>query len=81
MRLRDGRLVRLSSLSITYEPAHAYHLVYPPSVRDWPPLAALRQWLRDELELSRKACIPWRRSDRPKRATRSNPGQVRVERS
>jgi LysR family glycine cleavage system transcriptional activator len=27
-------------------------------VRDWPPLAALRQWLRDELELSRKALHP-----------------------
>ena len=51
--LADGRLARVSALSIAYEPAHAYHLVYPPSVRDWPPLAALRQWLRDELELSR----------------------------
>jgi LysR family glycine cleavage system transcriptional activator len=56
--LRDGKLVRLTSLSITYEPAHAYHLVYPPSVRDWPPLAALRQWLRGELELSRKTLDP-----------------------
>ena len=56
--LRDGRLVRMSSLSVAYEPAHAYHLVYPPSMRDWPPLAALRQWLRDELELSRKAMQP-----------------------
>ena len=51
--LADGRLARVSALSIAYEPAHAYHLVYPPGVRDWPPLAALRQWLRDELELSR----------------------------
>ena len=51
--LADGRLARVSALSIAYEPAHAYHLVYPPSVRDWPPLAALRQWLRDELEMSR----------------------------
>jgi hypothetical protein len=24
-------------------------------VRDWPPLAALREWLHDELELSRKS--------------------------
>jgi LysR family transcriptional regulator, glycine cleavage system transcriptional activator len=52
--LRDGRLVRLSPLSITHEHAHPYHLVYPPSLRDWPPLAALRRWLRDELDLSRK---------------------------
>jgi len=53
--LGDGRLVKLSPLAITYEQAHPYHLVYPPSVRDWSPLAALRQWLREELELSRKA--------------------------
>jgi LysR family glycine cleavage system transcriptional activator len=56
--LADGRLVRLNPLSIAYEPAHAYHLVYPPNVGDWPPLAALRQWLRDELELSGKALNP-----------------------
>ena len=56
--LADGRLARVSDLSIEYEPTRTYHLVYPPSVRDWPPLAALRQWLRDELELSRKALDP-----------------------
>jgi LysR family transcriptional regulator, glycine cleavage system transcriptional activator len=60
--LLDGRLVRLTALSIAYEPAYAYHLVYPPSVADWPPLAALRQWLRDELELSRKTLHPLRPS-------------------
>ena len=37
--LRDGRLVRLSPVSITYEHAHPYYLVYPPNLRDWPPLA------------------------------------------
>ena len=52
--LQDGRLVRLSPLSITHEDATPYHLAYPPSLRDWPPLAALRQWLHDELDLSRK---------------------------
>jgi LysR family glycine cleavage system transcriptional activator len=56
--LADGRLARVSDLSIDYEPTHTYHLVYPPGVRDWPPLAALRQWLRDELELSRRALDP-----------------------
>ena len=49
----------LTQLSIAYEPAHAYHLVYPPSVhaigRRSPRCA---QWLRDELELSRKALDP-----------------------
>jgi len=56
--LHDGRLVRLSPISITSEHAHPYHLVYPPALRDWPPLASLRQWLRDELDLSRKSLRP-----------------------
>jgi LysR family glycine cleavage system transcriptional activator len=53
--LRDGVLVRISPLSVTYEQAYPYYFVYPPSVRDWPPLVALRDWLRDELELSRRS--------------------------
>jgi len=52
--LRDGRLVRLSPFSITHEDAQPYHLVYPPSLRHWPPLEALREWLHHELNLSRK---------------------------
>ena len=68
--LGDGRLVRLNPLSIAYEPAHAYHLVYPPNVGDWPPLAALRQWLRDELELSRKTLDPAPSKRPPKARTR-----------
>jgi LysR family glycine cleavage system transcriptional activator len=56
--LHDGRLVRLSPLSITHEHAYPYYLVYPPSLRDWPPLAALRRWLHDELDLSRKSLYP-----------------------
>jgi LysR family transcriptional regulator, glycine cleavage system transcriptional activator len=68
--LHDGRLVRLSPLSIAYEHAYPYHLVYPPGLRDWPPLAALRQWLRDELDLSRKRLRPTkaRRQAKPKAA-------------
>jgi LysR family glycine cleavage system transcriptional activator len=53
--LYDGRLVQLSPLTVTHEHAHTYHLVYPPSLRDWPPLAALRAWLRDELKRSSKS--------------------------
>lgn len=64
--LREGRLVRLSPLSIICEQAHPYHLVYPPSLRDWPSLVALRRWLRDELELSRKALHPAARKRRKK---------------
>jgi len=56
--LADGRLVRLSPLTISVEPTHTYHLVYPPNLRDWPPLASLREWLQDELELSRRALDP-----------------------
>ena len=56
--LRDGRLVQLSPLAITYEHAYPYHIVYPPGLRDWPPLVALRGWLHEELELSRKALHP-----------------------
>ena len=53
--LQDRRLVKLSPLSIAHERAQPYHFVYPPGLRDWPPLAALRRWLYDELEVSRKA--------------------------
>ena len=51
--LCDGRLVKLSPLAITHDTAQPYHLVYPPNLRDWPPLVALRKWLHEELERSR----------------------------
>jgi LysR family transcriptional regulator, glycine cleavage system transcriptional activator len=50
--LCDGRLVQISPIAITHRDAEPYHIVYPPGLRDWPPLASLRQWLRDELDLS-----------------------------
>ncbi|MGP1614178.1 MAG: LysR substrate-binding domain-containing protein [Pollutimonas bauzanensis] len=50
--LRDGRLIKLSPVALDYETGHVYHLVYPPALRDWPPLGALRQWINDELEIS-----------------------------
>src|SRR5438552_717243 len=56
--LSDGRLVRLSPLSIVYEHAHPYHLVFPPALRDWPPLVALRRWLHDELQMSQSTLHP-----------------------
>ena len=49
-----GRLVQVSPVSVHYEQAQTYHLVYRPSLRDWAPLVALKQWLRDELEMSRR---------------------------
>lgn len=68
--LADGRLVKLSPLAITYELAYPYHLVYPPNLRDWKPLSAFRQWLYEELELSRKALHPTAPKRRPKSSRR-----------
>ena len=56
--LCDGRLVKLSPVSITHHDAQPYHFVYPPSLRDWPPLMALRHWLHDEFKLSQEALHP-----------------------
>jgi LysR family transcriptional regulator, glycine cleavage system transcriptional activator len=53
--LCDGRLVQLSPVTIVHADAQPYHFVYPPSLRTWPPLLALRQWLRDELDRSYEA--------------------------
>jgi LysR family transcriptional regulator, glycine cleavage system transcriptional activator len=52
--LADGRLVQLSPLAVSDEDTQTYHFVYPPNLRDWPPLAALRRWLHDELKRSSK---------------------------
>jgi LysR family transcriptional regulator, glycine cleavage system transcriptional activator len=52
--LHDGRLARLFDVSVLLEGARAYSLVYPPALREWPPLIALRAWLRAEFERSLK---------------------------
>lgn len=54
--LAEQRLMRLSPRAITLEGVYNYHLVYPPALRDWPPIAALRQWLLQELEQSGARC-------------------------
>jgi LysR family glycine cleavage system transcriptional activator len=56
--LGEGRLVKLSPLSILHNEASGYHLAYPPALRDWPPLAQFRRWLRDELDRSRETLHP-----------------------
>lgn len=53
--LQSGRLVRLSDVSFIYERASAHSLVYPPGLKDWTPLRALREWLRAEFERSAQA--------------------------
>lgn len=50
--LRDGRLVRLSPLTLQGEGIDTFWFVYPPALADWPPLLALHAWLKDELQLS-----------------------------
>jgi LysR family transcriptional regulator, glycine cleavage system transcriptional activator len=52
--LRDGRLVRLSPIELKDEQNFAYWLAFPPSLRDWPPLVALRAWLLAELAQSQR---------------------------
>jgi LysR family glycine cleavage system transcriptional activator len=52
--LRDGRLARLFDVSVLLEGVRAYSLVYPPALKEWPPLIALRGWLRAEFDLSLK---------------------------
>jgi LysR family glycine cleavage system transcriptional activator len=52
--LRDGRLVRLSSISMRYDNADAYWLAYPPELAEWPPLCAFRAWMQAELGQSQR---------------------------
>jgi LysR family transcriptional regulator, glycine cleavage system transcriptional activator len=80
--LRDGRLVRLSPLSITHEEAHPFHLVFPPGLREWPPVVALRRWLREELERSRKELHSAEPTDRdkPKRIRPGGRSRTRARR-
>lgn len=53
--LRDGRLVQISDVSVHYESAQRYFLVYSPALRDWAPLASLRDWLAEELQASKQS--------------------------
>lgn len=54
--LSDGRLMRLSPQSITLAGVYNYHLVYPPHLREWAPLRALKRWMVEELEASGARC-------------------------
>ena len=48
--LRDGLLVQLSEQRLAPDAEYAsYYLVYPPTLRDWKPLQALRDWLHEEV--------------------------------
>ena len=52
--LREGRLVRLSSVAMPDDAAYGYWLAFIPSLHDWPPLVALREWLLAELAQSQR---------------------------
>ena len=49
------RTVRLSPLAVNIPESRGYYLVYPPTLKQWPPLVALRRWLFDELERAKPA--------------------------
>jgi len=53
--LQSGVLVKLSEVSFVLDRVSVHSLVYPPGLKDWPPMQALRAWLRAEFELSEKA--------------------------
>jgi LysR family transcriptional regulator, glycine cleavage system transcriptional activator len=50
--LRDGRLVKLFDVSVVLDSVQPYYLVYPPALKEWPPLSALRDWVRHEFDCS-----------------------------
>lgn len=50
--LREGRLMRLAPQALPDDSVYTYWLAFPPELADWPPLDALRRWLREELEQS-----------------------------
>ena len=52
--LREGRLLRLSPQAMQEDTAYGYWLAFVPSLRDWPPLVAFREWLQAELALSQR---------------------------
>ena len=58
--LRERRLIRLSTLALPEDSVDAYWLVYPENLHAWPPIVALRAWLLDQLDRSRRA---WAEAD------------------
>lgn len=50
--LRDGRLARLFDVSLILDRVQPFSLAYPPALKDWPPLIALRDWVREEFGCS-----------------------------
>lgn len=55
--LQSGRLVRLSPLTLADGEPAPYWFVYPPQHAELPALCALRQWLQEEMALSRAMLV------------------------
>lgn len=53
--LQSGRLVRLAATTLDDEAYSGYWFASPTELADWPPVLALRDWLREEMALSRAA--------------------------
>ncbi|WP_413535404.1 LysR substrate-binding domain-containing protein [Rahnella inusitata] len=47
--LREGRLFKLSEITLPVEIPQRFFLVYPPALKDWGPLIQLSTWLKEEL--------------------------------
>jgi len=50
--LRDGRLARLFDVSVVLDGVQPYSFAFPPALKDWAPLVALRAWVREEFDAS-----------------------------
>lgn len=53
--LQAGRLVRLSPWTLDDVAYSAYWFAFPAELAEWPPIQALRDWLREEMALSRQS--------------------------
>ena len=60
--LQAGRLVQRSPRALADTDFATYWLVHPPELAGWPPLAALRDWLFEEMAQSRLALAALQRS-------------------
>jgi len=72
--IAEGRLARLSPVTIDVPDGHGYFLVYPSTLKQWAPLVALRRWLQEELDELRKR---WAALERGKVA-RASPAAQRA---
>ena len=79
-RQHDGGTGSDDTLAIPHEEAHPFHLAYPPALRDWPPLVAFREWLREEIDLSHKELHATASADRSKPKRIRSGGRSRTRR-